>query len=48
MDHCGLAVQMVQLVQLVKHPIGVLHSFSIKNIFYYKMGKAFLFSCDDI
>ena len=32
-----------------KRPMGVLHSFSIKNIFYYKIDfKLFLFSCDEI
>ena len=30
----------------VKHPMGVLHSLSVKNIFYDKI--VFLFSCDDI
>ena len=30
----------------VRHPMGVLHSFFIKNIFYDKMDlKSFLFSC---
>ena len=33
----------------LRHPIGVLHSFSIKNIFYDKMDlKLFLFSCEDL
>ena len=33
----------------VKHPLGVLHSFSIKNIFHDKIDfKAFLFSCGKI
>ena len=33
----------------VRHPMGVLHSFSIKNIFFDKMDlKTFLFSCDKI
>ena len=33
----------------VRYPYGVLHPFSIKNIFYDKMNlKAFLFSCDDL
>ena len=31
----------------VRHPQGVLHSYSIKNMFYDKIDlKAFLFSCD--
>ena len=31
-----------------KTPMGVLHSFSIKNCFYDNSGlKAFLFSCDN-
>ena len=31
----------------VRHPMSVLHSFSIINIFYDKTDfKAFLFSCD--
>ena len=28
--------------------MDVLHSFSLKNIFYDKRPEAFLFSCDDI
>ena len=33
----------------IRHPMGVLHSFSIKNIFYDTMNlKTFLFWCDDI
>ena len=33
----------------VRHPTGVLHSFSIKNIIYDKMDlTAFLFLCDDL
>ena len=31
----------------LRHPMGVLYSFSIKNIFYNKMLKAFLFSYDE-
>ena len=32
----------------VRHPVGVKHSFSIKNIFYDKMDlRPFLFSSDD-
>ena len=32
----------------VRHPQGVIHSFSIKKIFYDKMDlTAFLFSCDN-
>ena len=33
----------------VRHPMFVLHSFSIKNIFYDKMNlRVFLFPCDDV
>ena len=33
----------------VRHPMGVLHSFSIKNIFYDKIDlKLFLFSSDEL
>ena len=32
----------------LRHPMGVLHLFSIKNIFYDKMDLRLLFSCDNI
>ena len=32
----------------VRHPMGVLHSFSIKNVSTIKRIKAFLFSCDKL
>ena len=32
----------------VRHAMGVLHSFFIKNIFYDKILQTFLFSCGDI
>ena len=33
----------------VRHPMGVLHSFSTKNIFYDKIDlRFFLVSCDDM
>ena len=31
-----------------RHPMSVVHSFSIKNIFMVNGLQAFLFSCDDI
>ena len=33
----------------VRHPMGVIHSFSIRNIFYDRMDlRPFLFSYDDL
>ena len=32
----------------VRHPMGVIHSFSIKNIFYDRMDLRPLFSYDDL